>query len=105
MKGTYLVKYIFQLELRQGTALNVLNRAELLGHPLTVLLPDRRHLLLRKLLADAGVVSKIDLSADDEAGDAWAVVVDFGEPLLADVFEGGGGCDAETNEENIGLRV
>lgn len=33
------------------------------------------------------------------------MVVDLGEPLLADVFEGGGGGDAETHEENIGLGV
>jgi hypothetical protein len=33
------------------------------------------------------------------------VVVDFGEPLLADVFEGGGGGHGEADEENIGLGV
>lgn len=33
------------------------------------------------------------------------MVVHFGEPLLADVLEGGGGCDAKTDEEDVGLRV
>ena len=33
------------------------------------------------------------------------MVVDFGEPLLLDVLERGGGCYRETNEENISLGV
>jgi hypothetical protein len=33
------------------------------------------------------------------------VVVNFGEPLLADVLEGGWGRDAEAYEKNIGLRI
>jgi hypothetical protein len=32
-------------------------------------------------------------------------VVDFGEPFLADVLEGGGAGDAEAHEEDVGLRV
>jgi hypothetical protein len=33
------------------------------------------------------------------------VVVDLGEPLLADVLKGGRGGDGETDEEDVGLRV
>jgi len=33
------------------------------------------------------------------------VVVNFGEPFLADVFEGGRGCDGEADEEDVGLGV
>ena len=33
------------------------------------------------------------------------MVVDFGEPFLADVLERGGGGDTETNEEDVGLGV
>jgi len=33
------------------------------------------------------------------------MMVDFGEPLLADVLEGGGGGDAEAYEEDISLRI
>lgn len=33
------------------------------------------------------------------------MVVDLGEPLLADVLERGGGGDAEADEEDIGLGV
>ena len=32
-------------------------------------------------------------------------MVDFGEPLFAHVLEGGGGCDGETDEEDVGLWV
>jgi hypothetical protein len=84
---TYLVKYILELVLRQSTALDVFNRAEVLCHTLTVLSADWGHLLLGKLLSDAGVISQIDLGSDNEAGNAGAVVVNLGEPLLANVFE------------------
>lgn len=84
---TYLVKHILELVLRQRTALDVFNRAEVLCHTLTILSADRGHLLLGKLLSDAGVISQIDLGSDNEAGNAGAVVVNLGEPLLADVFE------------------
>jgi hypothetical protein len=33
------------------------------------------------------------------------VVVDLGEPLLANVFERGGRRDAEADEEDVGLGV
>jgi hypothetical protein len=103
--GSYLVKHILELVLRQGTALDVFDSAELLGHALAVLPPHGSHLLLSKLLPDAVIVPQIDLGADNEAGDTGAVVVDLGEPLLADVLEGGGRCDAEADEEDVGLGV
>lgn len=84
---THLIKDILELELCQGTALDVLNGAQFLGHPLAILLPDRRHLLLRKFLANTRVIAKIDLSANDQARHARAMVVDLREPLLANVLE------------------
>lgn len=33
------------------------------------------------------------------------MVVDFWEPLLADVLKGGGGGDGEADEEDVGLGV
>lgn len=87
---SYLVKHILQLILRQSTALDVLDRTQVLGHSLTILSPHRCHLLLGQLLLYAGIVSQIDLCADNEAGDAGAVVMDLGEPFFADVFERGG---------------
>lgn len=103
--ATYLIKHILELELRQRTALDVFDRAQVLRHTLAVLLADRGHLLLSKLFSDARVVSQVDLGADDEAGDTGAVVVDFGEPLFADVFERGGRGDAEADEEHVGLGI
>ena len=49
--------------------------------------------------------AQIELGTDNQAGDAGAVVVDFGEPLLADVLEGSGRDDGEADEEDIGLGV
>ena len=102
---TYLVKNILQLVLGQGTALDVLNRTEFFGHALSIFPAHGGHLLLGQLVPDTGIVSQIDLGADNEARDARAVVVDLREPLLADVLEGSGGGDTEANEEDIGLRV
>lgn len=45
------------------------------------------------------------MRADDEAWNAGAVVVHLGKPLLADVLERCGGCDAEADEEDVGLGV
>lgn len=45
------------------------------------------------------------MGTDNQARDARAVVVDFGEPLLADVLKGSRRDDGEADEEDIGLRV
>jgi hypothetical protein len=100
-----LIEDILQLVLRQRRALHVLDRTKFLRHALAVLLPNGLHLRLRQLLAHLRVVTEIGLCADDQAGDAGAVVVDFGEPFLADVLEGGGAGDAEAHEEDVGLRI
>jgi hypothetical protein len=102
---TYLVEHVLELVLRQRTALDVLDGAELPRHALAVLFPHGRHLLLCQLLPDARVVPQIHLRADDEARHARAVVVYLGKPLLAHVLEGGGRGDAEADEEDVGLGV
>jgi hypothetical protein len=38
-------------------------------------------------LAHRSIVTEIYLRANNEAGDARAMMVDFGKPLLADVLE------------------
>jgi hypothetical protein len=43
--------------------------------------------LAGKLLAHVRIVAQIGLGTNDEAGDTGAVVVDFREPLFADVLE------------------
>lgn len=86
---TYLVKDVFQLELRQGRAFDIFDCSQLLGHFLPVLFLDRAHPLLLQLFLHPGFVAEIDLSAYNEARDSRAMVMYFREPLLPDVFEGG----------------
>jgi hypothetical protein len=102
---THLVKYILQLVLGQGAALDVADGAELLGHLLTVLLPHGAHLLLAQLLPHAGVVPQIRLRAHDQARHAGAVVMHLREPLFPHVLEAGGRGDAEADEEHVRLGV
>lgn len=85
--GAYLVKHILQLILRKSTAFDVLNSAEILGHTLAVFPSHGCHLLLGQLFPYALIIAQIDLGADNEARDAGAMVVDLGEPLLANVFK------------------
>lgn len=91
--------------LRQCRALDVLDGAELSCEPLTRLGGHRSLLLPRELVEHGGVVAQVDLSSDDEARNARAVVVHLGEPLFLDVLERGGRGDAEADEEDVGLRV
>lgn len=86
-RSSYLVKHVLEFELRQSTALDVLHSAKVLCHALTILLPHRLHLLLGQFLPYTGIISQIDLCSDNEAGNARAVVVDLGEPFLADVLK------------------
>ena len=88
-KKSYLVEHILQLELRKSRALHVLDSAKVLGHTLAIFFPHRLHLLLAKLLAHLRVVAQICLSANNEARNARAVMVDLGEPLFSDVLETG----------------
>lgn len=85
--GSYLVKNILELVLRQSRALDVLNRTQLLCHAVAVFLTDGLHLLSGKLLPNARVVAQISLCTDDETGDTGAMVMHFREPFLPDVLE------------------
>lgn len=102
---SYLVKHVLELVLSKGTALDVLNRAQLLRHPLSILLPHWLHFLLGKLVPHTAIVSQIDLCSDYEARNPRAVVMDFGEPFLPYVLEGGWRCDTEANQEDVCLWV
>ena len=102
---SYLVKNVLELVLCQSTALDILDSTEFLGHALSVLPAHRRHLLLGEFVADAGVVPQVNLGAHNEARDTRAVVVDLGEPLLANVLEGRRGGDAEADQKDVGLGI
>lgn len=86
----YLIKDILELVLRQRRALDVLDGTELSRHSLAVFLLYRGHPLLRQLVFYCVVFPQIYLCTDDEARHAWAVVVYFGKPFLADVLERSG---------------
>jgi hypothetical protein len=102
---THLVKHILQPLLREGRALDVLDSAELLCEALTLFRANRTLPLPGELLNDLGVVSQVYLCTDDQAGDTGAMMVDLWEPLFLDVFKRSGRCDAEADEENIGLGI
>ena len=104
-KKPYLIEHILQLELRKSGALDVLDSAQVLCHTLAILFPHRLHLLLAKLLAHLRVIAQICLSANNKARHTGAVVVDFGEPFLANVLKGRGGGDGEADQEDISLWV
>ena len=87
--STHLVKDILELVLSKGGTFDVFDSAQLLGHAIAVLLSDGLHFLASQLLPHGGVIAQIGLGADDQAGNAWAVVVDFREPLFADVLKRG----------------
>ena len=86
-KATHLIKNIFQLVLRQRRALDILDRPQLLGHPLPILSANRVHTLLQQLFLHLWIIAEIGLGADDEARYPRAMMVDFGEPFLADVLK------------------
>jgi hypothetical protein len=110
---TYLVKDVLESLLGQGRALDVLDSTELSGHSFTVLSLNGLHLLLTELAEDRVLLvvalllrwAQIELGTDNQARDTGAVVVDLGEPLLADVLEGSRRDDGEADEEDVGLGV
>ena len=85
--SVYLVEDILQLILCQGRTLDVFNSAKFLSHPVTVFLADGGHLLAGELVPHTGIIAQIGLGADDQAGNTGAVMVDFREPLFADVLK------------------
>jgi len=87
---SYLIKDVLQLVLCQSGTLDIFHSTKLLGHPVTILLTNGLHLLASKLLAHVRIVAQIGLGTNDEARDTGAVMVNFREPLFADVLERGG---------------
>lgn len=103
--GTHLIEYVLQALLCERRTLNVLHGAEFSRKPLTRIGGNRSLLLSLQLLQDLGVISQINLRADDKARDSGAVVVHLGEPLLLNVLKRRGGSYTEADQENIRLRI
>lgn len=76
-----LVEDLFQTELCQGGALNVLPRVDLLTQLQTLCICYGRHLLLGQLLDRSLVLSQVALGADKNDRDARCMVVNFWVPL------------------------
>ena len=85
--GAYLVEYILQALLGERRALDVLHSTQFPCKSLALLRGDGPLLLPLQLLQDLGVVSQVDLRADDQARHSGTVVVNFREPFLFYVFE------------------
>lgn len=104
-KPTHLVENVLQTPLSKGGTLHKLDSSQLLGQSFTLLRRDRPLFLPSELLDHGLIIPQINLRSYDETGHSRAVVMDLWEPLLLDVFKGGGRGDREANEEDIGLGV
>ena len=91
-KTPHLIKYVLQFVLRERRTLNVFDRTKVFRHPLTIFLTDWLHTLLGELVADARIVSKIGLSADNKTRDPRAVMMYLRKPFLPHVLKRSGGC-------------
>ena len=76
-----LIKHALQIPLRQGRALEVLDRLDLLGHLHGLLVLYRLHLTLSQLLLHLRVVAQVELGADEDDGHAGRMMFYFGVPL------------------------
>jgi hypothetical protein len=76
-----LVKYALQIPLRQGRALEVLVRLDVLCALQGLVVRHGLHALLPECLERGGVFPEIELRADENDGNVRRVVVDFGVPL------------------------
>lgn len=76
-----LVEHALQIPLRECGALEILDRADLLGHLHGLLVLYGRHLALTELLTHFRIVAEVEFGADEDDRDARGVVFDFREPL------------------------
>ena len=101
----HLIEHVFELILRQGATFDVFDCAQLSCHALAVFFLDRLHLLPRQLVAHLRVIAQIGLGADNEARDARAMVVHFGEPFLTNILKGGRRGNGKADQKDVGLWV
>ena len=94
-----LLKDLLDALLRQGTALQVRLGVDLVGHGVALLLADVGPLLLLLGLAH------VQLRPDEDEGDGGDVVLQLLLPLVADVLEGDRVCQAEADEDDVGVGV
>jgi len=99
------IENVFQTFLRERRALHVLDRLDLFGHRVSLFGGDGRKLLLGEAVEGFLVLSHIEFGSDQNHGCVGAMVLNFGHPFRANVFERSGRDDRETDEEDVGLRI
>lgn len=67
----------------QGRAFKVLVGTDLLGASQRLLVGNGLHALLAERVESGGIVSQIELGADEDNRDARGVMIDLGVPLQA----------------------
>lgn len=102
---TYLIEDVLQFVLSQGRTFDILDSSKFLGHSVPIFLSHWLHLLLGQFLTDTGFFSQIGLGADNQTGDSWAVVTNFGEPFLTDVLKRSRRGNREADQEDISLWI
>jgi len=75
------IEYLFETELRQGRALDVLPCLDVLAKLQTLCVGYRRHLLLSKLIDRSLILSQIALGSDKDDGNARRMVANLWIPL------------------------
>lgn len=78
------IEYALQIPLRQGRALEVLDRLDLLGNLHCLFVLYGLHFTLAQLLFDFGVVAQVELRSDQDDWDAGCVMLYLRVPLRSE---------------------
>src|ERR1700761_5748909 len=105
MVWVYLVKHVLDPKLDQRRAFNILDSAHLQRKTLALRGRDRLLLLTGQPVSHLEVVSRVDLSRDEDVGNFGAIVVHLWTPLLPHILKRCRGCYAKTNDEHIRLWI
>ena len=99
-------EHLLEVVLHTGRALDVAVGTDGLLHVLTLLGWNGFHTLLAEFLGVlAELVPEITLHADQDVRGGWAVLLDFWNPHVLDVFEGCRVDQGEAEDEDVSLRV
>jgi len=100
-----LVKHALQIPLRKRRTFQVLVCPDLLCNDQGLVVRNWLHALLSQALKCSGILSQVELRTNEDDGDGGSMVINLGEPLCANVVEGGGRDDGEANQEDISLGI
>jgi len=100
-----LIKDLFEPSLREGGALEVLDRPDLVGELLPLLPLEGGVPVLCQSLQGLLVLPQVYLRAYEKDGGIWTVVLDLRAPLGGHILEGGGAHHGEADQEDIRLWI